>query len=116
MLLKTIIAEDDDLFRQKLIDVTSNNESIEIAYSTNNGKELLDMARKIKPEIIITDIDMPYLTGIDAIKEIREEIPYTEIIFITSYEHYIKDAIKLYALILLRKNVMLYVLLNLLKE
>lgn len=40
---------------------------------------------------------MPYMTGIDAIKAIREEIPDTEIIFITSYDQYTKDAFKLYA-------------------
>lgn len=97
MLLKAVIAEDDDLFRQKLINVIAKCEGIEVAYSTDNGKELLNMARKIKPEIIITDIDMPFMTGIDAIKAIRDEIPYTEIIFITLYDQYIKDAIKLYA-------------------
>lgn len=97
MLLKAVIAEDDDIFRQKLIDIISSCDEIEIAYSTNNGKELLNIVKKIKPEIVITDIDMPYMTGIDAIKAIREEIPDTEIIFITSYDQYTKDAFKLYA-------------------
>lgn len=97
MLLKVVIAEDNDIFRQELIDMLSEYEEIQIAYSTNNGKELLNMIKKIKPEIVITDIDMPNMTGIEAIKAIREEIPYTEIIFITSFGQYIKDAINLYA-------------------
>lgn len=104
MLLKAVIAEDDDIYRQKLIDIITGCDEIQVAFSTNNGKELLDIVKKIRPEIIITDIDMPYMTGIDAIKEIREEIPYTEIIFITSYDQYIKDAMKLYAFDFIEKD------------
>lgn len=97
MLLKVIIAEDNDLFRNRLVNIISSIEEIEIAYSTNNGKDLLSIAKKIRPEIIITDIDMPSMNGIEASKVIREELPNTEIIFITSHEEYIKDAIQLYA-------------------
>lgn len=97
MLIKAVIAEDNDFFRQELIDNISTFEGIEIAYSTNNGEELLNVIKKIKPEIIITDIDMPHMTGIEAVKAIREDIPYTEIIFITAYGNYIKDAFQLYA-------------------
>lgn len=103
-LLKVVIAEDDDIFRQRLIDIISNLEGIQVVNSTNNGQELLNSIRKIKPEIIITDIDMPQMTGIDAIKAIREEIPYTEIIFITSYDQYLKDAVKLYAFDFIEKE------------
>lgn len=47
MLLKAVIAEDDDIFRQKLIDIISSCDEIEIAYSTNNGKELLNIVKKL---------------------------------------------------------------------
>lgn len=105
MLLKVVIAEDDDIFRQELINIISKREGFQIAYSTNNGKELLNIVKKIKPEIIITDIDMPQMTGIEAIKAIREEIPKTEIIFITSYVEYIQEATKLYAYDFIKKDI-----------
>lgn len=104
MLLKAVIAEDDDIFRQKLIDIISSCEGIHVEYSASNGKELLNIIKKIKPEIIITDIDMPQMTGIDAIKAIREDIPYSEIIFITSYNQYVRDAISLYAFDFIEKD------------
>lgn len=97
MLLKVVIAEDDDYFRNKLIDEISDFKDIEIAYSTNNGEKLIDITKKIKPQIIITDIDMPYKSGIEAIKSIRKDIPNTDVIFVTSYNEYMKDAIDLYA-------------------
>lgn len=105
MLLKAVLAEDDDFFRQKLIDNISLYEGIEIVYSTDNGKDLLDVAKKIKPEIIITDIEMPSLSGIDAIKAIREDIPNSEVIFITSYSEYIKEAVQLYSFDFIEKPI-----------
>lgn len=105
MLLKVVIAEDDDFFRTKLIDKVASIKDVEIAYSTDNGEKLMNISKKIKPEIIITDIDMPHMTGIDAIKSIREELPHTEIIFITSYSKYIKEAYNLYALDFIEKPI-----------
>lgn len=105
MSLKAVIAEDNDIFRQELIDIISQCEGVQVAYSTDNGKDLLNIIKRIKPEIVITDIDMPNMTGIEAIKAIREEIPNTEIIFITSYAQYIYDATNLYAFDFIKKDI-----------
>lgn len=104
MVLKVVLAEDNDIYREKLKKIISNCDGIKVVYSTNNGKELLKVVRKLKPEIIITDIEMPFMSGIDVIKEIRNEIPYVEIIFITSYRQYIEDAIRLYAFDFIEKD------------
>lgn len=97
MLLKVVIAEDDNYLRRQLINIISTYEDFDIIYSTNNGTELLNVLKKIKPDIVISDIDMPGMTGIEAIKAVRQEIPNTEIVFITAYDQFIKQAIQLYA-------------------
>lgn len=97
MPIRTIIAEDDEYMRKDLIRELLSIDDIEIEYSTDNGEDLMKVLKKVKPELIITDVNMPGISGVEAIKRIRQEIPDSEIIFITSYGEYIKDAVKLYA-------------------
>lgn len=97
MLLKVVIAEDDEVVRKQLINIISSFEDFDIVYSTGNGTELLNVLPKIKPDILISDIDMPGMTGIEVIKVVRNEIPNTEVVFVTAYDQYIKQAIQLYA-------------------
>lgn len=97
MLLKVVIAEDDDILRRQLISVMSSLDDIDIVYTTDNGTELFSVLKKIKPDLLISDIDMPGMSAIEAVKLVRDEIPTTEIIFVTAFDQYIKDAIQLYA-------------------
>lgn len=96
-MLRTVIAEDDEIFRRELSRKLAEIDDIKIEYITDNGIDLLNALRKIKPELALLDIKLDKLTAIDAVNKIREDVPDTELIFITSYEEYIKDAIKLYA-------------------
>lgn len=96
-MLKTVIGEDDSFLRKNIIKKLSIHPEIDIVYSTGNGNELLKAIAKIKPELIITDIVMPGMSGIEVIKNIRDKLPDTEIIFITSYQEFIKEAVNLYA-------------------
>jgi len=96
-MLKAVVAEDDSILRKNIIKKLSMHPEIEITYSTDNGNDLLYAVSKIKPELIITDISMPGMSGIEVVKNIREKLPDTEIIFITSYQDFIKEAVNLYA-------------------
>ncbi|OIJ14503.1 hypothetical protein BKP35_06390 [Anaerobacillus arseniciselenatis] len=96
-MLRVVVAEDQDVLRFQLVDLISTLDEFEVIYSTNNGNELFHLLKKYKPDIVITDIDMPGMTGVEAIKALREEIPETEIVFISSFNEFIKQAVKLYA-------------------
>ncbi|MFZ5943295.1 MAG: LytR/AlgR family response regulator transcription factor [Bacillota bacterium] len=104
-MLKAVIAEDDSILRKNIIKKLSMHPEIEITYSTNNGSDLLKAITKIKPELIITDIAMPEMSGIEVIKNIRDKLPDTEIIFITSHGEFIKEAVNLYAYDYLEKPI-----------
>lgn len=96
-MLKAVVAEDDSILRKNIIKKLSMHPEVEITYSTDNGNDLFYAVSKIKPELIITDISMPGMSGIEVVKNIREKLPDTEIFFITSYQDFIKEAVNLYA-------------------
>lgn len=97
MPIRTIIAEDDEYLRKDIIRELLSIGDIEIEYSTDNGEDLMKVLKKVQPELIITDVDMPGISGVEAIKMIRQDIPDSEIVFITSYGQFIKEAVQLYA-------------------
>lgn len=97
MLLRVVIAEDDDIVRKQLISIISGMEDFDIVYSTGKGTELLSILPKIKPDILVSDINMPGINGIDVVRNVQNEIPHMEIVFVSAYDQFIKQAIQLYA-------------------
>lgn len=92
MRYKLIIADDYDFMRELLRAIISSMpESIfDVVYEAKNGIELLDAVRKYNPNLIITDIRMPYMDGIEAAKRIKEIDENIKIIFFSAY-NYEKD-------------------------
>lgn len=86
---KIIFADDEALVRnsiQKLIDW--DNLGFELLYCCENGHELLEMVDKLNPDVVITDINMPFISGIDVAKEIRSNYPNIKIVFLTGYNDF----------------------------
>ncbi|MCT4594390.1 MAG: LytTR family DNA-binding domain-containing protein [Anaeromicrobium sp.] len=96
MNLKIVIGEDNEIFRKSLVDKVAQIDGFQVVYSTEDGEDFLRAIRKIEPEIIITDIDMPKINGIEVAKKIRSELPHMDIIFITSFSEHIREAVELY--------------------
>lgn len=96
-MIRAIIAEDEEILRREISRKVMEISDVQVEYVTDGGKDLLNAILKLKPELAILDIKLPEMTGIEVVKKIRDQLPNTEIIFITSYEEYIKDAVKLYA-------------------
>jgi DNA-binding NarL/FixJ family response regulator len=57
----------------------------EIAGTAEDGRELMEKARKLKPDIIVADISMPNLNGIDAIQQLKEEGSQAKVVFLTMH-------------------------------
>lgn len=68
-----------------------------VVYEADNGLNGFDIYKKKSPDIILTDIDMPKMNGIDFIKEVRKNDSKTQVIIMTSYDdkEYLLEAIKL---------------------
>ncbi len=95
-MLKVIIADDEERIC-KLVHALVDWESLsmEVVATAHNGLETLELVRKYPVDILITDIRMPGMSGLDVIRELREERPGMEIIIISGYAHfeYAKTAI-----------------------
>lgn len=84
--VKVILADDHELFRDGLSVMLSKQPNIELIAEAENGEELLHLTHKLKPEVVITDIKMPKVDGIEVMHRLREEIPHIGVIALTSYD------------------------------
>lgn len=98
MPLKVVICDDCEKTRQilKCYLEKLNIKEIEIIGEAQDGVELINICKEISPNIILLDIDMPGINGIDAAKKIIEFSPYTSFIFITGYSTYAADSFEVY--------------------
>lgn len=107
-LIKLVLADDELLFRQGLIAILKKQENIDILFDATDGKDLIDQLRSadILPDIILTDLKMPELNGVEATKIISKEFPKIKIIALTSYfsKPFIVNMISIGAVAYLAKN------------
>jgi DNA-binding NarL/FixJ family response regulator len=85
-MIKVIIADDQEIVREGLKMVLSLHEDIEIVDEASNGKELLDILACRKPDVILTDIRMPIMDGIEAIRLVKGKYPDIKIIILTTFD------------------------------
>lgn len=120
--LRIILAEDEPAILRGLISAISQiSSNCEIIGTALNGEDALDLICAKKPDVVITDIQMPLLNGLDLIEAAKEKSPHTTYIILTGYAdfEYAKRAMKLNVTDYLLKPVdpdELEILLNKLKE
>lgn len=93
-----IIADDEKTILDGLkVSIDWRSFDIDVVGAAKNGIEALDMAQKLRPDIVLTDIRMPGLNGIELIKEIKKFCPFVKFILISAYEEFefAKEAISL---------------------
>ncbi len=86
-MITIIIAEDHQALIDGMKSFLKNEEDIEIVGHANDGLTLIESARKLKPNVIITDIRMPKCDGIVATKTIKTELPETKVIAFSMFDH-----------------------------
>lgn len=96
MNLKILIADDHKIVRQGLRSLIEKSKGAEIIGEADNGEEVIKMAKKTTPDIIIMDISMPKLNGITATKQILKANSKTKIICLSMYseKQYVADMLK----------------------
>lgn len=94
--IKIIIADDRALFAHGISLLLKSDSNIEILDIANDGKELLDALQKIQPDVILLDINMPKLNGLEAARKIRMHYSSMKIIMLSTYndDHLIQKAIE----------------------
>ena len=87
MKIKVLIADDHKLFRQGLISLMKTRQDmVEVIGEAENGEEAIQLAEKLRPDVILMDIYMPQLDGLQAAKIIHARFPKIAIVILTSSE------------------------------
>jgi len=89
--LRVLIADDEMLARQRLEDLLRQEGGVEIVGSADSGPAAVEAIRRLHPDLVFLDVQMPGLTGIEVVREIgAHAMPAT--IFVTAYDRYALDA------------------------
>jgi DNA-binding NarL/FixJ family response regulator len=83
---RIVIAEDHTILREGLRALLSSNPDFEIVGEAQDGREAIRCVEKLKPHLILTDLSMPRMNGMDAIREIRRKSPETKILVLTVHK------------------------------
>jgi DNA-binding NarL/FixJ family response regulator len=83
---RIVIAEDHTILREGLRALLSSNPDFEIAGEAEDGREAIRCVEKLKPHLVLTDLSMPRMNGMDAIREIKRKSPGTKILVLTVHK------------------------------
>jgi DNA-binding NarL/FixJ family response regulator len=83
MTISILLADDHTILRDGLCSLLEKNPEFKVIGSVSNGREAVQMAKNLKPDVVIMDIAMPELNGIDATKQIRQECPHTQVVILS---------------------------------
>jgi DNA-binding NarL/FixJ family response regulator len=94
--VRIVIAEDHTILREGLKSLLSSNPDFEIIGEAEDGREAIRCVEKFKPDLILMDLSMPRINGLDAIKEIKKRFSETKILVLTVHktEEYILATLK----------------------
>lgn len=104
---KIVIVEDDRIIRRSLCQAPWKKHGFTVVGEASNGEIAVDLIVREQPQVVISDINMPFMNGLQMAEQIKKISPLTRIIFLTGYEdfNYAKQAVKLQAFDYLLKPV-----------
>ncbi len=84
---RILVADDHPLFRSALVQLLSRRPStFEVVGEATDGREVLELCRRLQPDLVLMDIGMPYMDGIEATRAIRSEFPQIIVLMLTAFE------------------------------
>lgn len=95
--IKVLLADDHPVFLSGLKSILVKEEQLEVIGEVNTGEEAVREALNKQPDIVIMDVNMPILDGIEATKKINQSCPSIKILILTMYsdEAYLKEALRI---------------------
>jgi DNA-binding NarL/FixJ family response regulator len=86
--INVAIADDQPIFRKGLISLLQPYPHLTVSLEAESGKTLLDQLSRMKTDVVLLDMKMPDMNGIDVCKKIKEQYPHTKVIALSAYDHH----------------------------
>jgi DNA-binding NarL/FixJ family response regulator len=83
---RVAVVDDQQLFRKGMVSLIEEYKDFEVVLEAANGKELIDWIRNFKPQVILLDVDMPIMNGIEVTEYLNKHFPDIKIIILTTYD------------------------------
>jgi DNA-binding NarL/FixJ family response regulator len=96
MPIKIMIADDQRLMREGLKTILELEEDLEVAAMAENGQDALDKIEEVRPDVVLMDIRMPVMNGVECTRIIKQKYPGIKVLILTTFDddEYIFDGLK----------------------
>jgi DNA-binding NarL/FixJ family response regulator len=84
---RILLADDHDIIRTGLKNLLETHAGWEVCGEANTGRQAVEMAKKLRPDVAILDMTMPELNGLDATRQIRKALPRTAVLIFTMHDN-----------------------------
>jgi two-component system, NarL family, response regulator LiaR len=86
MTIRVVIADDHNVVRKGIRDLLLDEDDIAVVGEARNGHEALDLALGLQPDVVVMDIAMPELSGVEATRLLRAQAPSVRVLVLTAYD------------------------------
>ena len=83
--IKIAIAEDHELLRTGLVSILGSAPQFEVVFEAQNGMQIMDALEKAQPAVLLLDLDMPYMSGIEVLNELEKKYPDVKAIMLSMH-------------------------------
>ncbi|NBD36917.1 MAG: response regulator [Chloroflexi bacterium] len=84
--IRVVIVDDHPFFRQGILDVLTVETDIEVIAESDDGAEALELLGDIQPDVVLMDVNLPNLNGLQVTKQLKEQCPDVNVIILTAYD------------------------------
>ena len=95
--IRILIADDAPGMRTVMRKLAEKAEGYELVGEAENGVQLIELYDQTRPDVVLMDVEMPEMTGIECAKVIQDRNPRTILVFATAHEQYMRSAFEVYA-------------------
>ena len=85
-IIRILVAEDHEIVRDGICAIVNQQEDLTVIAQAENGEQAVRLYKEYQPDLVLTDLRMPVMEGVEAIKQIITDYPHAKIIILTTYD------------------------------